>query len=225
MINADACWTTQPLVVCDFETTGVDVLTCGVVSVAVARFEQGQCVGKFYSLCNPRMEIPAESTAIHGIKDSDVAQAPALHDLAGELFAIAKDAIPCGYNGMSFDRPILHRHVTGMDCPLFDPGWAWIDPLAIVRVCDRWERGQGRRRLENTCKRHGIELEGAHNAQADAIATGYLLYALLRKGHVKPCALGKLLLHQEKVRAQQEAEFKEWLFQQQERERRQKDSA
>lgn len=212
-LDPDACWTTQPVAVFDVETTGKEPDKCGVVSVAVARFVNGNCVERFYSLCNPRMEIPPESTDIHGVRDADVVNAPHLSDLAADLYIAAKDALPCGYNGMGYDRIVLHRHISGRDCPMFDPGWAWFDPLVVVRECDRWERGKGRHKLENVCKRHGVEFEGEmHNALTDAVATGRLVGRLLEKRLLKPCPVGKLLAHQEKVRARQEAEFKEWLY-------------
>lgn len=214
MIDADACWTEQPLCVLDFETTSPDPLTCGVVSVAVARFENRQCVGHFYSLINPRMDIPAEATAIHGVSEGDVKDAPALTDVAADIYALAKDAMPCGYNGQTFDRVILQRHIRGTDCAMFDNGWHWADPLVVVRDCDRWERGAGRHKLENVCKRHGVELDGAHNALADAIATGKLLYRLLDKGLVRPCSVGRLLLHMHTRREEQERDFQAWLAKQ-----------
>src|SRR4051812_14795507 len=131
-------WWRHPLVILDFETTGVDPLECHPVSVAAIRLEQGREVGSFYTLLRCPIPIPPGASEIHGITDEQVLEAPELVDVAHELFALAEGAAPCAYNGTHYDRTILHRHLAGTDCPLYDPAQQWIDPLIMVRAIDRY---------------------------------------------------------------------------------------
>src|SRR5688572_7710891 len=113
-LDFDKCWTEQAVVFYDCETTGIDTATCGVVSVAAVRFERGVVTRAFTSLINPGMPIPAEATAIHGIANEWVKDAPSLVDVAHNLLKVAgDDAIPAGYNAQAYDRAILHRFISG----------------------------------------------------------------------------------------------------------------
>jgi DNA polymerase-3 subunit epsilon len=183
-LDPRAPWWDQPLAILDFETTGPDPAVCEPVSVAVVRFEQGIERDAFYTLLRPTIPIPPEATAIHGITDALAAHAPTLLDVAGELARVGKDALPVGYNAIHFDRPILHRYITGTDCPLFDPAQGWADPLVIVRKVDRYVGGKGSHRLAQVCARWGCPMDKAdqHNALGDVRAVGRLLGRLVDKG-------------------------------------------
>lgn len=217
MIDLAAPWDSHVLAVVDFETTSIDADTCGPVSVAAVRFEAGEETDSFYGLCNPGMPIPVEASAIHGITDERVKSALPLSAHVEWLAKVCRGAVPVAYHA-SYDRRILHRHVSDSTVPAFNHGQIWIDPLVIVRDADKWERGTGRHRLENVCNRRGVPLDGAHNALSDARATGLLLLQLLASGAVKSCSLGKLLAHIVKRGEEQEAEFQAWLARQPKRE-------
>lgn len=213
-LDIDKCWSQQPLVVFDVESTSVDPEACGVVSVAAVLFEDRFPTKHFYSLCNPGMDIPPEASAIHGIDAEQVKDAPRLDELAGELLKVARGSIPCGYNAQAYDRIVLRRHISGTECPLFDHAWSFLDVLTIVRDADRFVGGKGRHTLATTCARWGVKIEGAHNALADCFATGGLLFRMLDRKAVKPCRLGVLLEHMRKRQAAHEADFKAYLDQQ-----------
>jgi DNA polymerase III subunit epsilon len=209
-LDLSAPWWGFPIVMFDFETTGVDSATCMPVSVAAVRFEQGIERASFYSLLRPGIPIPEGAAKIHGITDEQVADAPELVDVAGELWRVAFDAVPGGYNGETYDKPILHRFVSGTDCPLFDPAQTWIDPLVMVRAIDRYVAGSGRHKLARTCARWGVPMaEGeAHNALGDVRALSRLLARLVENGKVRPdVSLGRLLEYTALKRAEQDRDY------------------
>lgn len=205
--DLNACVWDTPITVLDTETTGLPEAGGRCVEIAAVRFESGVPVARFSSLVNPGVPIPAEATAIHGIKDSDVAGKPTLSEVAGELLRVCRGAVPCAYSA-PFDRAILHAEITGQECLAFDPAQAWIDVLVLVKHFDRYVGGKGRHKLENACKRHGIELEGAHRALADAIACGGLLRAF--KSRLGNVSAAQLIERCEARRAEQEADFAAW---------------
>jgi DNA polymerase-3 subunit epsilon len=212
-IDLDRGWTEQPIALIDFETCGLEPGD-GVVEVAVARVEGMRVVSTWSSLVNPGKPIPEAASAVHGIKDADVADAPSMAELAGLILRICQDATPGAYNA-GFDRAVLHHFITGSDCPAFDPSFAgWLDPLVVVKDVDRFVSGKGRHKLENVCRRWSVGLTNAHRALGDVVATAGLLIALHEAGKLPAMPLGKLLTRIEMRRAAQEADFQAWLARQ-----------
>jgi DNA polymerase III epsilon subunit-like protein len=207
----DRAWDEVPIIVIDVETTGVVPGVDAAVQVALVRFEKREVVGRFSTLVDPERAIPAEATAIHGITAKKVKGAPTI----GAVFdtprvrELLEGAQPAAYNA-----PFDQRFVPA--CAFADWAWPWLDPLVAVRVVDRYVRGQGRHKLEAACKRRSIPLVGAHDALADAEATGRLLYHVLSE---VPAALdarlGAVLGWQRRAEADQWESFNEYLARQQ----------
>jgi len=213
-------WHEHPVAVIDFETTSADPETCAPVEIAIVRFEKGVAVGGWQALLNPGMPIPPDATAIHGITDADVREAP---HAASNLFVLLQTearellqgAIPCGYNGSVFDRVVLHRHALHSTMPALAPDWPWLDPLVAVRHIDKYVKGKQRHTLAVTCKRHGIELPNAHRALADAEATGKLLFnSKSIRMFLGDLPIADVLKHQEQRAKEQVIAFKAWLAKQ-----------
>ena len=205
-------WDSVPIVVLDTETTGLAVGKDKAVSVALVRFENGARVGSFSSFLNPGFPIPEAATAIHKITDAAVANAPSIADLFADarVTALLDGAQPAAYNG-PFDRHFV---------PPFgdDWTWPWLDALSLVRKVDRFAKGAGRHKLEATCRRHGIALDNAHDAEGDACAAGELLFKLGRETFPKDYTLGQALGWQRRAEAEEWFRFNEWLSRQPPRE-------
>ena len=72
----------RPLAVFDIESTGVVPQRDRIVELAVLKiYPDGRRQSTVRRL-NPQMPIPAGATAIHGISDADVADAPTFSDIA-----------------------------------------------------------------------------------------------------------------------------------------------
>lgn len=207
-------WREIPQVWIDTETTGVTPGVDAVVQLGVARFEpDGTCETRSW-LVNPGRPIPPEATAVHGITDEMVCDAPPLVSvLMGAEFefeALIRDAQPGAYNA-PFDQSMLPRG-------LFDRDWPWLDSLTLVRLVDRFVKGPGRHKLGAACARHGIDLPLAHDAGADARAAGELFRKLASDGTGVPPTLGAALHWFELRRAEEWFRFHEWLSRQPPRE-------
>lgn len=199
-------WCDVPIVVIDFETTGPDPDVCEPVEVAAVRFERGEVCGAYASLLRPSCPIPEQATAIHGITDAMVANAPTLIEVAVNLANVAHGATPCAYNEV-FDRTILHRFISGTDVPLFDPRVQWLDVYVVAashKRGDRYVRGKGRLKLPAVCARHGVRLDSAHRAAGDAEAAGRLLYRLMGASRAP---LAKVLQRMAQARGEQDADY------------------
>lgn len=213
-IDLSLPWHTLPHAVLDFESTGIDA-DRKAVEVAAVRFEGGCPVARFSTLLHPGIPIPEAATKVHGINDAMVANAPRLSDVAGDLLRICRGSFPVAYSA-HFDREMLHAEITGKDCMAFDTDHSWADLLVIIRDVDRWERGPGRHKLVNACKRYGVIIEGAHRAEADALGTGALLWAL--KDRLGDISAADLIRRCDVRRMVQDAEFAAWKARQPKRE-------
>jgi hypothetical protein len=95
--------------VVDLETTGTDVESDEIVSLAVVRLDaEGVELDRFASLVRPAGPIPAEATAVHGIDDASVADAPSFDEVAGELVGLLEGAVFVAHNA-GFDLPLLEH--------------------------------------------------------------------------------------------------------------------
>lgn len=209
-------WAEVPTVWLDVETTGIVPGVDGVVQTALVRFEGGEVVGREVSLIDPDRPIPEAATAIHGISDAMVRDAPALAQFfeRASVLALLAGAQPGAYNA-PFDRAFLPLHV------LADWTWPWLDPLVFVRVVDRYAKGQGRHKLEAACQRRGVKIEGAHDASVDAEAAGRLFYKIAPEIPAvgeRSAWLGTMLAWQRRVEADEWERFNVWLSQQPPRE-------
>jgi len=201
-------WSECVVTTIDFETTGLRPGIDRVVQAGLARFEKGVCVASVGSLIDGA-PIPAEATAIHGITDEMVADAPTLTTFfeGEDVRALLENAQPAAFNA-PFDRQFIPPWA------LPDYTWPWLDVLSLVRVVDRFERGKGRHKLTASCERHGIELTNAHSAEADAVAAGQLFYKLahqMANAERGPGTLGKLLHWMQTQEANEWERFHSWL--------------
>ena len=211
MLTGSEIWHEVPVVVIDFETTGISPETDAPVEIGIARFDGGTLSASWRSLVNPCMPIPEAATAIHGIKDADVVDAPLLGAAVSEAIRAGyfDGAAPCAYN-VPFDRAFFRKCPVPYHALAFQLPWVWLDPLVIIRHIDRWISGKGRHKLEAVCRRHGVPLSDAHNAAADAEATGRLLYCDAIRDRLGDLPLLELLKRQESRRGKQEADFQRW---------------
>lgn len=201
-------WDNVPTAWIDTETTGTRPGKDRCVQIAVVRFENAEPVGSACDFAHPGIPIPEAATAIHGITDLAVKDAPTIEAFMAraDVKALLEGAQPAAYNA-PFDKHFV---------PPFgeDWTWPWLDALSLVRKVDRFEKGPGRHKLEATCKRHGIELVGAHDARVDAMAAGKLFYKLGRQEFPKQYTLGQALSWQRRSQAEEWTRFMGWLSKQ-----------
>ena len=75
----------RPIVFFDLETTGVDTAKDRIVEISMVKvMPDGEEITRTRRI-NPQMHIPEQATAIHGIKDEDVANEPTFAQIAKSL--------------------------------------------------------------------------------------------------------------------------------------------
>lgn len=166
---------TKPIVFFDIESTGLSVATDRIVEISVLKiFPDGTSECKTKRI-NPGMPIPAESTAIHGIKDEDVKDCPLFKQYAKSLANYLEGCDIAGYNSTKFDIPLLAEEFErcGVDFDFFKR-----NIIDVQNIFHKMEQ----RTLSAAYKFYcGKELENAHAAEADTVATYEILKAQLEK--------------------------------------------
>jgi len=171
-------WTEGPFAALDLETTGVDPATARIVELALIIDDGGGSVEDLYSgLVDPgaEVEIPPGASAVHGItreRLTEEAAPPAAEVLPSvhrHLHRIAASGWPLVIYNATYDWPLLAAELARLDPPLELPTCVLLDPLVLDRHVDRYRKGK--RTLETACQVYGVELDDAHSARADAVAS------------------------------------------------------
>lgn len=166
---------TKPIIFFDLETTGVNIAKDRVVEISILKvFPNGNKESKTW-LVNPEIEIPKESSDIHGITNEKVVNEPTFKTLAPQINAMIADADLAGFNSNRFDIPLLAEELlrAGIDFNMKDR--KAIDVQVIYHKKEQRTLSAG---YEFYC---GKELVGAHGAEADTNATYEILLAQLDK--------------------------------------------
>ncbi|CAM1335151.1 exonuclease domain-containing protein [Tenacibaculum aestuariivivum] len=166
---------TKPIIFFDLETTGINIAKDRVVEIAILKvFPNGNKESKTW-LVNPEMNIPLESSEIHGITNDKVANEPTFKELAVTINEMIAGCDLAGFNSNRFDIPVLAEELmrAGIDFDMTNR--KAIDVQVIFHKKEQRTLSAG---YQFYC---GQELVGAHGAEADTNATYEILLAQLDK--------------------------------------------
>jgi DNA polymerase III epsilon subunit family exonuclease len=176
-------------VVVDVETTGGSPVTGSLTEVAAARYRGGELLGTYRTFVRPDERIPPFITALTGISDVMVADAPRIGAMLPSFLEFVGGAVLVGHN-LRFDLSFLdHALVSTGRAPLAN---ATVDTLALSRrlVRDMVPNCQ----LGTLAAVLRLPHQPSHRALDDVLATGDLLHAMIeRAGSFGIFALDELL--------------------------------
>jgi DNA polymerase-3 subunit epsilon len=156
----------RPLAVLDIEATGTNPRTDRIVELAIIKLVPPDGARETHVFrVNPDMPIPPEATAIHGIRDADVADAPRFRDLAPRLYRLLDGCDLGGYNVLRYDLPLLIEEFLRASIN-FPVGERKV--VDAQRIFHKREPRDLKAALAFYCNE--LYLEG-HRAEADALAT------------------------------------------------------
>ena len=165
----------QRFAVVDVETSGLSPARHRILQVAVIDVRgDGTIVDEWSTLVRPSW-WRVGPRHIHGLTVRRVWRAPRFADVAPELVSRIQGRVIVGHN-VAFDWAFLERGLgRAGHRPYAEP--LRMCTLELSRALDP-ERVASHR-LAEVCRRHGVALERAHDALADARATAQLLPHLL----------------------------------------------
>lgn len=87
VVSGDTALAQVPLMALDVETTGLDPVKDGIVSIGLVpmTLDTVRASESRHWIIKPRVPLAGESVTIHGITDSQIASAPDLIDILGEV--------------------------------------------------------------------------------------------------------------------------------------------
>ena len=165
----------RPLIFFDLETTGINIAMDRIVEISILKvFPNGNKESKTW-LVNPEIEIPKEASDIHGITNEKVVMEPTFKELAAKVSEMIEGCDLAGFNSNRFDIPLLAEEMlrAGMDFDMKDR--VAIDVQVIFHKKEERTLSAG---YKFYC---GKDLENAHSAEADTMATYEILKAQLDK--------------------------------------------
>jgi DNA polymerase-3 subunit epsilon len=165
----------KPIAFIDLETTGTNIGTDRIVEIAIVKLLTDRTRIVKRKLINPQIEIPVSSSDIHGITNEMIKDAPTFKQVAQEIRQILDGCDLGGYNSNRFDIPLLVEEFlrAGVDFEMH--GRKLVD---VQKIFHQMEQRTLTAAYKFYCAK---ELENAHSAEADVMATCDILLAQLER--------------------------------------------
>lgn len=146
----------------DTETTGVKAEKDRIIEIAAFDPHQNR---RFEMFVNPNIPIPEEASAIHGITNEMVKDAPTYLEVGQAFFDFCgDDAVLIAHNNDNFDKHFLHFEAKRHSLTL--PAWPMVDSLKWAR---KYRPDLPKHSLQYLRQVYGIEENNAHRAMDDVI--------------------------------------------------------
>ncbi|MDI9484163.1 MAG: 3'-5' exonuclease [Bacillota bacterium] len=156
----------------DVETTGLDGYRDRIIEIFMLSLSKRGEVEEYGTLINPERPLPEKITEITGLRDSDLAHAPAEREVAAEIREFVGHATPVAHN-LSFDLRFLNSMFKRNN--LLELVSGGIDTLSISRalfpkLCI-YPQGGGSHRLSNLMYHFGLQdsYANSHRAKDDVM--------------------------------------------------------
>ncbi len=168
--------TNKPIAFFELETTGVNIATDRIVEISIIKIFPDGTRQTYTKRVNPTIPISPGATEVHGITNEDVADAPTFAEIAPEVYTIFEGSDMAGFNIIRFDLPLLVEEMLRAGAPSFPSvDTKFVDAMSIFH---HFERRDLTAALKYYCNK---DLENAHSAEADTIATAEILSAQVEK--------------------------------------------
>lgn len=165
----------------DIETTGGHASANGITEIAICIHDGKKVVKRFETLVNPQRDIPIYISALTGITNEMVQNAPPFEDVAADIYHLIHGKIFVAHN-VNFDFSFVRYHLAAAGYDL------QTNKLCTVRLGRKILPGLPSYSLGRLCKHLGIDNQSRHRAMGDAEATAELFTLLLNSdtdNHIK----------------------------------------
>lgn len=157
--------------------TVIDVETTGkgnkITEISIFRYNNTELLAEFTSLVNPNSYIPDYITALTGIDNAMVANAPTFDEIADDVLQITQEAIFIAHN-VNFDYNVIRNEFKNIGINFTRR------KLCTVRLSRTLLPGHKSYSLGKLCAALQIPIYGRHRAKGDVEATVILLHKLLQ---------------------------------------------
>ncbi|WP_042562650.1 3'-5' exonuclease [Yersinia rochesterensis] len=173
-------WLKNNYLILDTETTGLGD-DAEIIEISII-----DCTGKILldTLVKPLKSIPAAATAIHGITNEMVANAPTWKDIHHQFVALSNDRTLLIYNA-SFDSRLIFQTAAANNCPVPEKKYIFDAECVMKTYAEyygQWDQKRNKfkwQRLSNAAEQQGVAIDGTpHRALADCKTTLGVIQAI-----------------------------------------------
>lgn len=164
--------------VLDVETTGGSPRRDKITDIAVYIFDGDKITDSFESLVNPECRIPEYITALTGISNLMVENAPYFFEIAKKIIEITDQRVVVGHN-VNFDYNFIRHEYKRL-------GYNFKrDTIDTVKLARKMLPELKSHNLGNICRHLNIRIKKRHRAAGDALATVELFAWLRQKDRIE----------------------------------------
>lgn len=172
--DADGRDMSAPIVVLDFETTGLSPTADRIIEIGAVRLVGGEVKEELSILCDPGVPLKPKITEITGITDLMLRGKESPAQGVQKLLGFIGDAAIAAHNA-PFDAGFLQAECARMGVPFAAPV---LDTLAFAR---RLYPSLRSFKLGSLCRHLNVSLKNAHRAVHDATATAKCLTQMMNE--------------------------------------------
>jgi len=160
-------------VVADIETTGLNPRWERITEIALYVYDGEKIIDSFTSLINPERLISPQITALTGITNNMLENAPRFFEIAKKIVQLTENKIFVGHN-VHFDYNFIRAEFQNL-------GYEFTrKTLCTIKLAKKLMPGLKSYGLGSLCQHLGIANTHRHRASGDAFATTLLFEKLIR---------------------------------------------
>lgn len=161
-------------VVVDVEAVSGRSIPTRIIEIGACRVRAGEISGEFEALLNPEVPVPRFVSALTGITDEMLIDAPRFAEVAEEWLEFLGDSVLVAHNS-NFDLTLLNQELARVF-----PGCRMRNAdVCTVKMARRMAPYLDNHHLDALADHFGFEINQRHRAAGDARATAHLLLRLL----------------------------------------------
>ena len=167
-----------PVVVLDFESTGLATARARIIEIGAVKLMDGQIVDSFEELVDPGEPLKEKITEVTGITDGMLSGKPKAAEVLPRLMDFIGDC-PIAAHNSAFDGALLRAELKRL-------GRSYINPVMDTLTYARKLYPELKSfKLKNLCRHLGVSLKNAHRAVHDATATAQCLQKMFEETREK----------------------------------------
>ncbi len=163
----------RPIVFFDIESTGLNIATDRIVEICAVKISPNGDQEIKTRRLNPEHPISPEAQSVHGISNEDVKDCPTFKSIAKSMATWMKGCDIAGYNSLKFDIPLLAEEFLRAGVEYDFRKRKLVDVQVIFHKLEQRTLSAA---YKFYCQK---ELENAHSAEADTVATYEILKSQL----------------------------------------------
>ena len=164
----------EPIIVLDFESTGLNTNTARVIEIGAVKLVGGTVTDSLSILVNPKQPLKPKITEITGITDMMLADKETAETAIPKLMEFIGDC-PIAAHNANYDASLLRAELRRL-------GRSWQAPvLDTLTFARKLYPEMKSHKLGSVCKHLGVSLKNAHRAVHDATATALCLAKMYKE--------------------------------------------